>query len=80
LRRTTSIIGWPWLPEAMFGVTRATAHRRFSEWTAAGVWDRLHQAILDELGARGDIDWSRAVGDSISVRAVKRGPDRAKPG
>src|SRR4051812_22911824 len=59
---------WWKLPEAMFGVTRATAHRRFTEWTQAGLWDRLHQAVLDELGARGDIDWSRAVVDSISVR------------
>jgi transposase len=64
---------WWKLPEPMFGVTRATAHRRFTEWTQAGLWDRLHQAVLDEIGARGGIDWSRAVVDSISVRAAKRG-------
>lgn len=64
---------WWKLPEQMFGVTRATAHRRYTEWTTAGVWDRLHQAMLDQLGARGAIDWSRAVVDSISVRAEKGG-------
>lgn len=64
---------WWQLPESMFGVTRATAHRRFAEWTAAGVWDRLHAALLDELGARAAIDWSRAIVDSITVRAEKGG-------
>jgi hypothetical protein len=29
--------------------------------------------MLDQLGARGAIDWSRAVVDSISVRAEKGG-------
>jgi transposase len=62
---------WWSLPAAMFGVSRATAHRRFAEWTAAGLWPRLHQAVLDRLGAAGEIDWSRAVADSISVRAEK---------
>jgi hypothetical protein len=27
---------WWKLPEALFGVTRPTAHRRFTEWTKAG--------------------------------------------
>jgi transposase len=64
---------WWKLPEAMFGVTRPTAHRRFAEWTRAGLWERLHQAVLDRLGAAGQLDWSRAVVDSISVRAEKKG-------
>ena len=62
---------WWKLPTPMFGVSRATAHRRFGEWTRAGLWDRLHQAVLDRLGSAGAIDWSRAVVDSISVRAEK---------
>ncbi|MFI8191975.1 hypothetical protein ACIF8T_24825 [Streptomyces sp. NPDC085946] len=33
---------------------RRTAHRRFSVWTEAGLWRRLHRAVLDELGARGE--------------------------
>ncbi|RKF22947.1 IS5 family transposase [Micromonospora globbae] len=78
---------WWKLPEASFGVTRATAHRRFSQWTAAGFWLRLHEATLDRLGSDRRIDWSRAVVDSISVRAGKGGDltgpnpvDRGKPG
>jgi hypothetical protein len=36
------------------------------------VWQRLHYLLLDELGRQGQLDWSRASLDSISVRA-KRG-------
>jgi transposase len=64
---------WWKLPTAMFGVSRATAHRRFTEWTRAGVWERLHQAVLDRLGTAGAIGWDRAVVDSITVRAEKGG-------
>jgi transposase len=64
---------WWQLPERTFGVSRATAHRRCTEWTAAGLWPRLHQAVLDRLGADGRLDWSRAVVDSIAVRAEKGG-------
>jgi transposase len=71
---------WWKLPEALFGVTRATAHRRFSQWTTAGFWLRLHEATLDRLGSDARIDWSRAVVDSISVRAERRRSDRPEPG
>jgi transposase len=64
-----------------------TAHRRFTEWTQAGLWRRLHQAVLDQLGSRGLIDYSRAVLDAASVRATKGSPltgpnpvDRGKSG
>ncbi|KZM68543.1 transposase [Nocardia terpenica] len=66
----TSGCAWRMLP-ASFGVSVPTAHRRFTVWTQAGVWRRLHRAILDELGSRGLIDWSRAVVDAASVRAKK---------
>ena len=64
--------GCPWrlLPPS-FGVTVPTAHRRFAVWTKAGLWRRLHHAVLDELGSQGLIDWSRAVLDGASVRAKK---------
>nr|WP_280439575.1 IS5 family transposase [Nocardia cyriacigeorgica] len=76
---------WRMLPPS-FGVTVPNAHRRFTVWTEAGLWRRLHRAVLDELGSRGLIDWSRAVIDAASVRA-KKGPltgpspvDRGKAG
>jgi transposase len=40
------------------GVTHASAHRRFTEWTAARVWNRL----LDTLGPGHGADcWCRAI-------------------
>ncbi len=69
----TSGCAWRYLPPS-FGVTVPTAHRRFTEWTNIGLWRRLHCAVLDELGARGLIDWSRAVCDGASVRAKKGDP------
>ena len=62
---------WWKLPESAFGVTRATAHRRFTEWTQAGLWPALHRAVLQRLQAIGELDWSRAVIDSVQVRAEK---------
>ncbi|TDC81361.1 IS5 family transposase [Micromonospora sp. KC606] len=84
---TQAVCSWWKLPTPLFGVSRATAHRRFAEWTRDSLWDRMHQAVLDRLGAAGGIDWPRAVVDSISVRAEKGGDltgpspvDRGKPG
>ncbi|MFI8977496.1 IS5 family transposase [Nocardia asteroides] len=81
----TSGCAWRMLPPS-FGVTVPTAHRRFTAWTEAGLWRRLHRAVLDELGSAGLIDWSRAVVDAASIRAKKgamTGPspvDRGKSG
>ena len=69
---------WHKLPAAMFGVSRATAHRRFTEWTGAGLWTQLRQQFLHKLGVIGEIDWSRAVADAISVRAEKGGMRRGQ--
>jgi transposase len=63
---------WSALPSS-FGVSCPTAHRRFTEWVGADVFARLHQVMLDLLGAAGAIDWSRASVDSMHVRAVTRG-------
>ncbi|WP_404827319.1 MULTISPECIES: transposase [Streptomyces] len=67
----TNGCAWCHLPPT-FGVSPATAHRRFTAWTEAGLWRRLHRAVLDELGARGELDWTSAIIDAASVRA-KRG-------
>lgn len=63
---------WSALPSS-FGVSAATAHRRFCEWVEAEVFTRLHETMLDLLGSVGEIDWSRASVDSMHVRAVKGG-------
>ena len=41
------------------------------EWAAAGVFERMHQAVLDRFGEAGGLDWSRAALDPVSVRAKK---------
>ena len=66
----TSGCAWRHLPPS-FGVSVPTAHRRFTAWTEAGLWPKLHRAVLDRLGAAGDIDWSAAILDAASVRAKK---------
>jgi transposase len=63
---------WDALPDS-FAISSKTAHRRFSEWTRLGVMQALHHAMLDVLGAAGEIDWSRASVDTMHVRAVKGG-------
>ncbi len=81
----TSGCAWRHLPPS-FGVSVPTAHRTFTEWTKAGLWRRLHQAVLDELGSQGLIDWSaRSVTEHPSgpKRGELTGPsptDRGKPG
>ncbi len=63
-----------------------TAWRRLRAWQAAGVWDRLHRLVLDELSEAKLIDWFRGCIDTASGRAKRgeltgRNPtDRGKPG
>ncbi|WP_446692668.1 IS5 family transposase [Saccharothrix mutabilis] len=82
----TSGCAWRDLPPS-FGVTVPTAHRRFTQWTRAGLWRRIHVAVLDQLGARDQVDWSRVIVDAAHVRAKKGGSltgpsavDRGKTG
>jgi transposase len=50
-----------------------TCWRRLRDWQRAGLWQRLHHLLLDELGRQGQLDWSRACLDSVSVRAKRGG-------
>lgn len=68
----TSGCTWRQLPP-VFGPAWQTVHRRFARWSRDRVWARLHRAILDELGAQGELDWSRCVIGSVSLRAAKGG-------
>jgi transposase len=72
---------WALLPVGEFGCgSGTTCWRRFAEWARAGVFERLHEGLLDELGAAGALDWSRVSIDSFSLRATRGGPHRRKPG
>lgn len=68
-------IPWEYLPQEMGCGSGMTCWRRLRDWLQAGVWVRLYEVILDELGSSGKIDWSRASLDASSVPA-KRGAVR----
>ncbi len=74
--------GLPWehLPQELGWGSGMTAWRRLHAWQKKGVWNKIHAALLAHLQAADQIDGSRAVVASSSVRAVrggkKRGPTR----
>src|SRR5918994_5295257 len=69
--------GCPWrlVPQALGCGSGSTCWRRLRDWHAAGVWQKLHETLLNWLGDEAAIGWSRASVDSLSVRA-KRGARR----
>jgi transposase len=71
-------IGWEYLPQEMGCGSGMTCWRRLRDWQAAGVWDRLHRILLDELGGADRIDWSRAALDASNVRAKGGAKKRAR--
>jgi transposase len=64
-------IPWDMLPREMGCGSGMTCWRRLRDWQTAGVWERLHQTLLDELGEADAIDWERACLDSASIPAQK---------
>ena len=66
-------IGWEDLPQEMGCGSGMTCWRRLRDWQAAGVWQHLHEVLLARLQGAAQLDWSRAVVDSASVRALKGG-------
>jgi transposase len=72
-------LAWEDLPAEMGCGSGMTCWRRLRDWHRAGVFQRLHEALLAELRKAGCVDWSDAVVDSSSVRAVFGGrrPGRA---
>ncbi|WP_285491685.1 IS5 family transposase [Amycolatopsis taiwanensis] len=80
-------IPWEFLPQELGFGSGMTCWRRLRDWNEAGVWQRLHESLLAELNAAGQLDWSRAVIDGSHLRAMKGGPktgpspvDRARTG
>lgn len=80
-------IPWRMLPPQMGCGSGVTCWRRLVKWQRAGVWKRLHAALLAELRQRGQLDFARALVDSSSLRALRGGkkldrtlPIAARPG
>ncbi len=66
-------IGWEYLPLEPLEMgcgSGMTCWRRLRDWQRRGIWTKLHRLLLDKLREADKIDWSRAVVDSMSVRAV----------
>ncbi|MFI0592577.1 MULTISPECIES: transposase [Streptomyces griseus group] len=55
------------LPSASFRPVRSDRPPAVAEWSKAGVWASLHRLVLDEPGARGELDWSRCAIDSVNI-------------
>ncbi len=69
-------IPWEMLPQELGFGSGMSCWRRLHDWQQAGLWQLLHFVLLDWLARRDRIDWSRAVMDGSSVRAVFGGKRR----
>jgi len=71
-------IPWEYLPQEMGCGSGMTCWRRLRDWQKAGVWSKIHQILLNKLRRADQIDFSRALVDSGSVRAVFGGRKPAR--
>ena len=67
--------GIPWedLPQELGFGSGMRCWRRLRDWQDAGVWERLHLAMLRRLREHDQIDWERTSLDGASVSSP-RGP------
>jgi transposase len=71
-------IPWEMLPQEMGCGSGMSCWRRLPDWQRAGIWQLIHSSLLDWLPRYGQIDWSRAVVDGSSIRAVFGGRRRGR--
>ena len=69
---------WEYLPREMGCGSGMTCWRRLRDWQAVGLWQKIWQTLLDELGLADGIDWSTSAMDSCSVRALFGGRKPAR--
>jgi len=74
-------IPWEMLPQELGCGSGMTCWRRLRDWQEADIWQLIHFSLPDWLARYGEIDWSRAVVDGSSIRAVFGGgrQDRIPP-
>jgi transposase len=68
-------INWEDLPAELGWGCGKTCKNYLKAWYQAGVWQRLHEILLQELQDTDKIDWSRAAVDSTKSRALGGGDD-----
>ena len=71
-------MAWELLPQEMGYGSGMTCWRRLRRWQKAGVWKRVHEVLLAELRHTGQLDMSRAIADSSSIRAVHGGKKQVR--
>lgn len=69
-------IPWELLPKEMGCGSGVSCWRRLRDWQAAGVWQKIHEVMLDALRRADELDLSIVAADSGSVRAVGAGEKR----
>jgi transposase len=62
-------IAWEDLPAEMNCGCGMTCWRRLRDWNAAGVWQKLHELLLAEMRAAGQLEMAAMVADASYVRA-----------
>jgi transposase len=63
-------VPWEMLPQELGCGSGMTCWRRLRDWQEAGIWQLIHFVLLDWLSRSQKIDWSRAIVDGSSIRAV----------
>jgi transposase len=71
-------IPWEYLPLELGCGSGMTCWRHLRDWQEAGVWKEIHKVLLAKLRGADQIDWSRAIVDSSSIRAVFGGRSPAQ--
>jgi transposase len=66
------------LPQELGCGSGMTCWRRLRDWQEAGIWQLILFSLLDWLARFGEIDWSQAVVDGSSIRAVFGGRRRGR--
>ena len=70
-------IGWEYLPQEMGCGCGMTCWRRLRDWHEAGVWKKLHETLLDELRAAGQLEMAAMIADASYLRAFLGAPTPA---
>ena|SRR5688572_30513249 len=70
-------IAWEDLPAEMNCGCGMTCWRRLRDWDAAGVWQRLHEVLLAEMRAAGQLEMAAMIADASYVRAFLGAPTPA---
>ncbi len=72
-------ISWNQLPVGLVGCSGVTCWRRLRGCSEAGVWPALHELLLAELRATGQLELDRCAVDGSHIRALEGGITWAPP-